>query len=229
MVSILDSTRKVNQDNARNESTLETPTENLMEKLIHYDMPALAHFLALILHPLSTFAEHSTELVVIDSLATLVDAAYPRSTDTRSQGTQKDRSMLPSNRRQAVIATIASKLTSLAAVKDIVILVNNPVVTRIRRENTALLNPALSGQDWESATLLRIALFRDWAQSTDRHEKHTATSARFARIVKRCVPTGSTSTSSTSVVAFNIDQVRYQVTIFLSTAGYTKKPIRQAQ
>lgn len=185
-----------------------TSQNNLMTNLRHYDVPTAAHLVALLLLSPEDFAAQETNLIVIDSLATLIDAAYPRTVDVEARDVQKGyHSGASSNHRQDFIASIASKLVNLAAVNNLVVIVTNPVVTRIKREGNALLRPALSGQAWESAVTLRFALFRDWAYDTEKHQTHVPTSARFIRRVRSARQAWPAQHGADPVVGFEVNKV----------------------
>ncbi|KAL9051095.1 MAG: hypothetical protein Q9162_006219 [Coniocarpon cinnabarinum] len=167
------------------EATAETSSISLdqLTKFHHYTTPTLAHFIALILHPPSTFPPPNTALLVVDFLGTLIDSSYPRS--ARRKDTKPS-----SDRRRNVIGDIARGLTRLAALKNLSVIVTNHVVTQIRAVPlSALLKPAISTSEWESALHSRIVLFRDWARGSVDDESHESQRqrphpARFARVLR---------------------------------------------
>lgn len=170
-----------------------------LDNLVHYSVPTLAHLLALVLHSPPKFASAGTELLVIDSLATLIDSAHTRMNDRPN--VRKNDSKSASDRRRNVIADIARSLTRLAAVKNIAVIVTNHVVTQIRSQPmSALLKPALTTMEWENAMSTRVVLFRDWAdcQTTDEQSgKKRVQAARFAKVIKAGgvkLPTNRTDT-----------------------------------
>lgn len=156
-------------------------------RFIHYRLPSLAHFLALVAQPPASFPSQGTEVIVIDSLATLVDVAYPRNS-TEKQYVKSSEARWSSDRRGNIVAEIANALRKLAASKHVAILVTNYVVTQIRGNAlSALLKPALSTNEWESTITTRILLFRSWASASKENklsQRSHQKAARFAKIIK---------------------------------------------
>lgn len=182
----------------------------MLSNFTHYSVPTLPHLLALIAYIMDSFAPVDTGIIVVDSISTLIDVAYPRNADERPTSKRKENGRYLGNRRQAVIGELASKLAKLAAVKNIAILVTGHVVTKIKSEGSAVLRPAISGQDWDNTMATRILLFRDWAPDLDfRVDKSPSShqSARFAGVLKTGGLSLSAKSEIGSVVAFTIAEV----------------------
>lgn len=176
--------------------------DDLMAKFTHFQVPTLAHFLALLIHSGDTLLPPGTRLVVFDSLDTLIEAAYPRSIEPRNTGRRSERSSAIS-RKQAILSRITSRIGNLASMKHATILVTNGVVTKVSGA-TAFLRPAIAGNDWEDMLQSRIVLFRDWSED----QKGIATScSRFARVLKAKGETRQTQRIIADTVAFKIDDV----------------------
>lgn len=169
----------------------EMPSESSPDKLrsyFHYlAASTLAHVLALFLRPPASFPQSSASLVVIDSLSTLIDNAYPRNTDDRVKN-KTDQSKWAAGRRYAVINDLIATFTKFAALHDIALVVTCQTITRIRGTSRALLVPAITGIEWENGISTRLLLFRDWvpqqAKAQDKVEADRLQKTRFAGLVK---------------------------------------------
>lgn len=173
--------------------------DDQLSRLSHFTAPTLPHLIALLFHPPPGFLREGTHLIVIDSLSALIDNAYPRGSDDRSGG-RNEHSRWLAGRRQATITDIGNRLSKMAAVHDLAIMVVNGTVTHIRVDSEAALRPALAGQGWESAVTRQVYLYRDWLKhSTQRNDRSTLEVARLA------LNMGSGSDADTgSSVAFRI-------------------------
>ncbi|KAJ9669677.1 hypothetical protein H2201_000061 [Coniosporium apollinis] len=134
--------------------------DDIRSRFHHYIAPTLAHLLAVCTAPM--FLPAGTALLVINSVSTLFDSAYPRNTDDRSNGNKNNDGKWASNRRFAVMNDLMSKLGKLAALNNIAVLVTNQTATRIRPGLGAVLLPALSGTEWDNGISTRLVLFKDW-------------------------------------------------------------------
>ncbi|KNG52069.1 p-loop containing nucleoside triphosphate hydrolase protein [Stemphylium lycopersici] len=163
-----------------------TPDE--MRTHFHYmAAPTLAHVLALFVHPPAAFPPPNTSLIVIDSLATLVDNAYPRNVDDRVPKNRTEQGRWAAGRRFAIINELGSTFTKFAAMHDIALLVTSQTITRIRGPSRALLAPAISGLEWENGVSTRLVLFRDWVRHgrpSNKSDADRLQRTRFAGLVK---------------------------------------------
>ncbi|KAG9191965.1 hypothetical protein G6011_10699 [Alternaria panax] len=161
--------------------------EQLRSRFHYFAVPTLAHVLALFVHVPAAFPPQNTSLVVVDSLATLVDNAYPRNVDDRMPRNRTDQARWAAGRRYTVVNDLIAAFTRFAALHDIALLVTSPTITRIRGASRALLVPAMSGVEWENGVSTRLLLFRDWLRLPKARNKVDAVSvqkARFAGLVK---------------------------------------------
>ncbi|XP_014559035.1 hypothetical protein COCVIDRAFT_13963 [Bipolaris victoriae FI3] len=171
--------------------------------------PTLAHVVALFVHPPASFPPQNTSLVVIDSLATLVDNAYPRHTDDRIAKNRTDQARWAAGRRFAIISELIAAFTRFAALHDLVLLITSQTITRIRGASRALLVPAISGIEWESGVSTRLVLFRDWVRHgkpTDKSDAERLQRARFAGLVKADGVALADEGGVGNVVAFTIEK-----------------------
>lgn len=169
------------------EDTPQVTPEQLRSHFHHIAAATLAHILALFAHPPSSFPQVNTTLIVVDSLSTLIDNAYPRNTDDRLRN-KNDQSKWAAGRRYAVINDLIAAFTRFAALHDIALLVTCQTITRIRGASRALLVPAITGVEWENGVSARLLLFRDWvpqqAKTRDKDDADRLQKTRFAGLVK---------------------------------------------
>ncbi|KAJ4291791.1 hypothetical protein N0V90_009686 [Kalmusia sp. IMI 367209] len=164
-----------------------TSPDEMQSHFHHYTTPALAHLLALFVHPPSSFPPPNTSLIVIDSLSTLFDNAYPRKPDDRASKSRNDQARWAAGRKFAVMNELISTLTRFAAMHDIALLITSQTITRIRAGSRALLVPAISGTEWENGISTRLVLFRDWVPGQGKWTKADAArlqKVRFAGVLK---------------------------------------------
>jgi hypothetical protein len=176
---------------------------------LHYSAaPTLAHLLALFMHAPAAFPPQSTSLVVIDSLSTLIDDAYPRNVEPPRNKT--DQSRWAAGRRFTVINELISTFSRFAALHDIALLLTCQTITRIRSASRALLVPAIAGVEWENGVSTRLVLFRDWVRAgkpTDSADADRLRKARFAGLVKANGVALTEEGGVGNVVPFAIDLV----------------------
>ena len=177
----------------------------------HYmALPTLAHLLALFVHAPAAFPPQNTSLVVIDSLATLVDNAYPRNIDDRMARNKTEQSRWAAGRRFAIINELIATFTKFAAVHDIALLVTSQTITRIRGASRALLVPAMAGIEWENGISTRLVLFRDWirlGKASDNLDADKLQKARFVGLVKANGVSLADEGGVGDVVPFTIENV----------------------
>lgn len=165
----------------------EPPPDALRRRFRHLAAPTLAQVLALFMHPPASFPQSNASLVVIDSLSTLIDNAYPRNTDDRVKN-KTDQSKWAAGRRYAVINDLIATFTKFAALHDIALVITCQTITRIRGASRALLVPAIAGIEWENGISTRLLLFRDWvpqqAKAQDKGDADRLQKTRFAGLVK---------------------------------------------
>lgn len=153
----------------------------------HLAAPTLAHVLALFTRAPASFPQPNASLVIIDSLSTLIDNAYPRNTDDRVKN-KTDQSKWAAGRRYAVINDLIATFTKFAALHDLALVITCQTITRIRGASRALLVPAITGIEWENGVSTRLLLFRDWvpqqATAQDKNEADRLQKTRFAGLVK---------------------------------------------
>ncbi|OCK77856.1 hypothetical protein K432DRAFT_108266 [Lepidopterella palustris CBS 459.81] len=136
--------------------------EEMQGHFHYYTTPTLAHLLAMFVHPPAVFPPPNTSLIVIDSLSTLFDNAYPRNADDGASKSKNDTTRWAAGRKFSVMNELVSKLGRIAAMHNIAVLITCQTITRIRAGWGALLLPAMSGVEWDNGISTRLVLFRDW-------------------------------------------------------------------
>jgi hypothetical protein len=193
----------------------EASPDEVRNNLHYLATPTLAHLLALFVRPPASFPHHNTSLVVIDSLSTLIDNAYPRHADDRTAKSKTDQARWAAGRKFAVINELISTFTRFAALHDIALLLTCQTITRIRGASRALLVPAISGVEWENGVSTRLVLFRDWVQQGnvgDAADHLRLHKARFVGLVK-VNGVGLTDEGGVgNVVPFAIESVSQSIT-----------------
>jgi len=176
----------------------------------YYYVPTLSHLIALLLHPAPTFPKAGTSLIVIDSLSALIDTAYPRGSDGLASRKKNEHARWLAGRRQAVVSELATKLTRLAVMNNVAILVTNYATTKIRAGSRAVLRPALTGLDWEKALGAGIILLRGWWPNLDAHlhSDSDRQAARLAGVVGGWSGTANERNDVELAVEFVIEEVR---------------------
>ncbi|OTB03752.1 hypothetical protein M426DRAFT_321460 [Hypoxylon sp. CI-4A] len=140
-----------------------------MDNFLHFQTPSLAHLISLLCKPTADAIPKDTSLVVVDTLSSLVNYAFPRNNEPKR--TQKG--PVHSARRLPVLQFLISTLQKLAATRDICIVVLSQCATRMQLEYGATLIPAINAGTWEQGIATRLVLFKDWVMETDQvHDVH---------------------------------------------------------
>lgn len=206
----------------------EAPREQVRSRFHHMAAPTLAHVLALFMHPPAAFPPQHASLVVIDSLSTLIDNAYPRNVEGKNRN---DQTRWAAGRRSTVINELMSTFTKFAALHDIALLLTCQTTTRIRGAARALLVPAISGSEWENGVSTRLVLFRDWirqGKAKDPADLDRLRKARFAGLVKVNGVALADEGGVGSVASFAIEDVSQSIACrtyrigHVRTASHTK-------
>ncbi|KAF2261491.1 P-loop containing nucleoside triphosphate hydrolase protein [Lojkania enalia] len=174
---------KVQDSGAKASSLPKLSSDELQSRFHHYASPTLAHLLALFVRPPSSFPPPNTGLIVIDSLTTLFDNAYPRQADDRNLRNKSDQARWVAGRKFAVMNELISALARVAAMHDIALLLTCQPITRFRAASTAFLVPAISSAEWESGVSTRLVLFRDWVPGQGKWNDADTDRLRNARFV----------------------------------------------
>lgn len=161
------------------------PEEDPLSYLSHLQIlhaPSLAHLLALVMHPVSSFPPERTALVVIDNIATPFTAAYlpghedfnrkntqnPGGSGTaspRSKGSPSHKAAPPrdtaSTRKFAIMADFMKSLGALATKRGLAVLVLNQMTTKVIPGSGAVLQPAVASPLWVLGLTSRLLVHRN--------------------------------------------------------------------
>ncbi|KAI8960743.1 P-loop containing nucleoside triphosphate hydrolase protein [Daldinia sp. FL1419] len=144
---------------------------NQSDSFVHFQTPTLAHLIGLLCKPTANAIPNNTSLIVIDTLSSLVNYAFPKNSEIRQA--QKGSGPGPSARRLQVLQFLISTLQKLAATRDICIVILSQCATRMQFEHGATLIPAINAGTWEQGIATRLVLFRDWIMNSDTvHDVH---------------------------------------------------------
>ncbi|KAI0386058.1 P-loop containing nucleoside triphosphate hydrolase protein [Hypomontagnella monticulosa] len=178
-------------------SATTSPVADHTDNFLHFRAPTLAHLIGLLCKPTANAIPSNTSLIVIDTLSSLVNYAFPKNFEVRQ--VQKGSGPGPSARRLQVLQFLISTLQKLAATRNLCIVILSQCATRMQFERGATLIPAINAGTWEQGIATRLVLFKDWAMESD-----TIRDVHFIGIQKL---NGKTSPGSISqVFAFNIQK-----------------------
>ncbi|KAI5866752.1 P-loop containing nucleoside triphosphate hydrolase protein [Durotheca rogersii] len=167
------------------------------DNLLHFRTPTLAHLIGLLCKPAATTIPSGTSLVVVDTLSSLVNYAFPRNFEPR----HAQKGPGPSARRLQVLQFVISTLQKLAAARDLCVVILSQCVTKMQLDHGATLTPAINAGSWDQGIATRLVLFRDWTMEGGKvHDSH------FVGIQKLSGKGGISQ-----VFAFNIQAVRQKV------------------
>ena len=184
----------------------------LADRLHHFTAPTLAHLLALTIHPTPTFPPQNCTLLIIDSVSTPFATAYPRQDSNPFDKTDKKKSKKAealawaAARKRAVVGDFAAKLSKVAAIRNLAVLITSQTTTNIRPGVGAILHPAISLKTWDACISSRVVLFRDWqhAGSGASTQELDFGAVRYAAVLKA----GGVSSDGTGKLAcFRIETV----------------------
>ncbi|KAI1800259.1 P-loop containing nucleoside triphosphate hydrolase protein [Daldinia bambusicola] len=133
-------------------------TVDQSDNFVHFQAPTLSHLIGLLCKPTANAIPSGTSLVVIDTLSSLVNYAFPKNSEIR----QAQKGPGPPVRRLQVLQFLVSTLQKLAATRDICIVILSQCATRMQFEQGATLIPAINSGTWEQGIATRLVLFRDW-------------------------------------------------------------------
>lgn len=193
---------------------------DLLENLVYFNVHTLPHLLVLFLHPTARFPPDKTALVIIDNVSAPFATAFPRSSDAKMGSldmARKNRLQWSANRKWAVAGDLAAAMNKMAALKNIAILAINQVATSLKGVKRAVLKPAMAGVEWEAAIHNRVVLWRDFAPPGSGLDRSTASSVRFAQVVRaggKIKPVGTEDT-----VSFIIEKACFYLTIAIMSLG----------
>jgi hypothetical protein len=203
-------------------------SHDLDARFKYYAIPTLPHLLALLTHPTPHFPPPGTSLIVIESISTLFDNAYPRTNYDRFK-TQTDAEKWAAGRRFAVMGELMTKLARLATINNVAILLTNQTITRVRFGQGALLLPAIYGSEWDNGVSTQLVLFRDWAPKRSSplasEEAERWQRLRYAGVIKVKGVVMEENGRFDTMVPFSIEQVSFATTLFGDKILITRRTV----
>ena len=165
--------------------------DELIDKISYFSPQSLAHLLVLFLHPTAKFPPAGTSLIVVDNISALFTTSFPRHTKSVSNQSFADAHRhttvnKAANRKWAIAGDLASAMSKMASLKNVVILVINQVSTSVKGARKATLKPMLTGREWDAGIRDRIMLYRDFAPRDGEADltEEERKGLRFAEVVK---------------------------------------------
>ena len=149
-------------------------------------MPTLPHLLALLSPSSASFPPPGTSLVIVDSISSILDVAYPSHQDARgNQTVPKETLKWARSRKWDVISDVLSRLAYLAATYDVAVLLLSQTIIERDEEQEKLLRPIFDFKAWNENIKIRIVLFRDFMPSEGGEDgENPPTIAHVAALVK---------------------------------------------
>ncbi|MCJ1331389.1 hypothetical protein MMC10_008079 [Thelotrema lepadinum] len=139
--------------------------DELLGHMHHFTVPTLPHLLALICHSQPTFPPQDTALIVIDGVSGLFGAAFPDRPDNFDKsGKKHNDAEWASNRRFGIMGEFLTKLTKLAAIRNLAAVLVSQTSIKVKYDYGAILRPAISSKSWSENINNRIVVFRDFSR-----------------------------------------------------------------
>ena len=182
---------------------------DLLDTFHHFTTPSLPHLLILLSNSVIAFPPNKTGLLVVDSVSSLLATAFPRAVDAyedRKNPVKKtDAVQWAASRKWFVMADLMARLSKLAAINDIAVLVISQTISKVRAETGAVLYPAITMKAWDVGIASRIVLFRNWLSRMEGvAQMKQLQGVRFAAVIKA----GGVSRDGLGVlVSFTIEKV----------------------
>ncbi|OAT04025.1 hypothetical protein BDBG_00660 [Blastomyces gilchristii SLH14081] len=172
-------------DNSSDAASNGGRSDEILNELIYFHPPTLAHLLALISHPPKGFPPQETGLIVIDSISSLFTSEYrtklpPRNSNPKHRTTAESKE---ERTRWKIIGNLVMDLKKLAARLNCVVIVINEMASRFRGTQPPVLHEALSGITWDSGVTTRIKLCWHWLPPSLRSRVRMKR-VRFAEVAK---------------------------------------------
>jgi RecA/RadA recombinase len=197
------------QDLVSSSGPMEGSTHELLKRLTYFNVPTLAHLLALFLHPTEKMPAAGTALVVLDNVTAPFATAFPPTHENKRSNVDKAHRIKvqwAANRKWAVAGDLATAMSKMAAIHDLAILAINQVATSLKGVRKAVLRPAITGTAWEPAMHNRVIMWQDFAQGECGLDLSQAGSVRFAQVLKAGGRTKSFNPED--AVAYVIEEAR---------------------
>ena len=162
---------------------------DLLAAFHHFTMPSLPHLISLVSSLGAAFPPPKTSLFVVDSVSSLLATAFPRVVEAYNSrkipAKKSDAVHWAASRKWSVMADLMVRLSKLAALHNIAVLLISQTATKIRVETGAVLYPAITLKAWDGGITSRIVLFRNWLHIIgDVDQAQHRQAVRFAAVIK---------------------------------------------
>ncbi|EQL01628.1 DNA recombination/repair protein RecA/RadB, ATP-binding domain protein [Ophiocordyceps sinensis CO18] len=131
-------------------------------KFTHFSCLTLPHLMALVSRPTTNTIGATVSLVVISSVSSLLNSAFPKSQPGKT-GPKAGKGLSASAKRVQGLQFVINALQKLAATRNCAVMILSQCATRMHSEQGATLVPAVNASVWEQGVATRLVLFRDWA------------------------------------------------------------------
>lgn len=187
--------------------TQESQEDGWRDALHYFRASTLPHLLALFLHPVPSFPPKNTGVVVIDTVSSSFETAHRR--DGR-QGPSTDAARWAYSRKFAMMGEMISKLSKMASLHNLAVLLICQTSTKLRYGAPAVLLPAVSSNEWDNGISTQLCLFRDFPPEGVQKSQNTGRNSAIRYIgVKKAGGVALTMHHGafSSVVPFTIEKV----------------------
>lgn len=181
---------------------------SLSDAFHHFTAPTLPHLLALFIHPVASFPPKDTGVIVVDTVSSSFETSYHR--DGR-QGSTTEAARWVSNRKFAMMSELINKLSKMAGLRNLAVLLICQTSTKLRYGAPAVLLPAVSSNEWDNGISTQLCLFRDFPPAALQYSqrKGRKNAVRYIGVTKA----GGTALAEhrdafSSVIPFTIEKVR---------------------
>ncbi|KAM4056935.1 rad51 domain-containing protein [Hirsutella rhossiliensis] len=131
-------------------------------KFTHFSCLTLPHLMALISRPTPKSIGPGVSLVVVSSVSSLLNSAFPKSQDGKT-APKAGKGLTASAKRVQGLQFVINALQKLAATRNCAVMILSQCATRMQSEQGATLVAAVNALVWEQGVATRLVLFRDWA------------------------------------------------------------------
>ncbi|CAF9907977.1 MAG: hypothetical protein GOMPHAMPRED_006038 [Gomphillus americanus] len=160
----------------------EASSQDLLQKFHHYTAPTLPHLLALVCHSSPLFPPAGTTILIIDGLSALFTQTYPDNPNAALHSRKKTSSETwAASQRYTVITVLLSKLTKLAVIHNLAVVLISQTSIKVQYDIGAVLRPVTWMKSWTEGIANRVIVFRDFYRSANGDKRK---GVRYVGVVK---------------------------------------------